>query len=61
MKVNGARLLLAEELERLNDQVPPGRSAAHRNELMRNEWRRLRTELKAVSSVPADRLRRRLS
>ena len=54
----GASLLLAEELARLDDRAPAGRASAMRNELMRTEWRRLRTE--TSSSNPANRLRRRL-
>jgi hypothetical protein len=51
-----------EESERLDRVALPGRAVALKNELLRSTWRRLqRSEPKAVSSVPADRLRRRLS
>jgi hypothetical protein len=57
MMTNGARLLLAE-LERIDDLALAGRSAALKNEAMRAVWPLPRTP-KAVSSVPADRLRLR--
>ena len=48
MMTNSASLLLVE-LERLDDRAPAGRQVVMRNELMRNEWRRLqRTEPKAT-------------
>jgi hypothetical protein len=56
--MNAANLQL--ELERLSDRVIPGRQAAVQNEAMRQISRRLRAEPNATTSVPADRLRRRL-
>jgi hypothetical protein len=53
--------LLVDELERIDERAPAGLGVALRNESCREFTRRLqRAEPKAASSVPADRLRRRL-